>query len=191
MNMTNDKPFGKARDRLHGRKTLKVNNFLDEFEKDEIKKRVDIVDLFHHFGVKLTKKGKSYMTKCPWHNDTNPSLSVDRGKGVYNCFGCGESGDIFDLTEKMKGLDFKGALKYLKYFQGSPLSKAIVESSTGRRNGNGKESAEDKEANSSPLTASRAAHQLEEKQDNNDAARDAEPGSSTGENVTLHTRADY
>ena len=58
-------------DRLKGRKTLKVGNFLDEFEKDDIKRDVDIVKLFHHFGVELTKKGKSHLGKCPWHEDTN------------------------------------------------------------------------------------------------------------------------
>lgn len=100
MNMASDKPSG--RDRLQGRKTLKVNDFLDEFEKDDIKKTVDIVDLFQSFGVQLSKKGKSYSGKCPWHNDTNPSLSVDRDRGLYNCFGCGESGDIFSLTEKIE-----------------------------------------------------------------------------------------
>ena len=103
-----------ATDRLQGRKTLKVGNFLDEFEKDDVKKKVDIVTLFESFGVKLAKKGKSHVGKCPWHDDANPSLSVDRAKSVYNCFGCGESGDIFTLTEKMKGFDFKEALSYLK-----------------------------------------------------------------------------
>jgi len=118
MNMGPDKPSGK--DRLQGRKTLKVNDFLDEFEKDDIKKKVDIVDLFQSFGIELTKKGKSYSGKCLWHNDTNPSLSVDREKGLYNCFGCGESGDIFSLTEKMKGCGFKESLAYLKSFAAVP-----------------------------------------------------------------------
>ena len=94
-----------ARDRLVGRKTLKVEGVLEEFEKDEIKHRVDIVALFESFGIKLARKGKGYSGLCPWHNDHEPSLSVDRDKGLYHCFGCGESGDVVDLVEKMKGLD--------------------------------------------------------------------------------------
>ena len=58
------------------------------------------------------------MGLCPWHEDHTPSLSVDREKGLYNCFGCGEAGDAFDLVEKMKGYDFKEALVYLKNFKG-------------------------------------------------------------------------
>ena len=72
--------------------------------------------LFQEFGVKLHKKGKSWMGVCPWHEDKTPSLSVDREKGLYNCFGCGESGDAFDLVEKMKGYNFKDALNYLKSY---------------------------------------------------------------------------
>ncbi|MGA2142939.1 MAG: CHC2 zinc finger domain-containing protein, partial [Brevinematales bacterium] len=105
-------------DKLQGRKTLKVAGFLEEFEKDDIKKKVDIIDLFASFNVKLEKKGKSFMGLCPWHEDRTPSLSVDREKGLYNCFGCGEAGDAFDLVEKMKGYDFKEALAYLKNFKG-------------------------------------------------------------------------
>jgi DNA primase len=101
-------------DKLSGKRTLNVSSFLDEFEKDRIKEKVDIVALFSSFGVELKKKGKSYMGECPWHEDSNPSLSVDRVKGLYNCFGCGESGDAFTLVEKMKGVDFKGSLEYLK-----------------------------------------------------------------------------
>lgn len=103
-----------ATDRLSGRKTLKVDGFLEEFEKDEIKSKVDIVLLFSHFGVKLTPKGKGFTGKCPWHDDKDPSLSIDREKGLYHCFGCGESGDVFDLVEKVKGIGFREALEYLK-----------------------------------------------------------------------------
>ena len=52
----------------------------------------------------------------PLAQDKEPSLSVDREKGLYHCFGCGESGDAFALVEKMKGVGFRDALKYLKSF---------------------------------------------------------------------------
>ena len=109
-------------DRLGGVKTLKVSGFLDEFEKDEIKKSIDIVSLFTSFGVGLEQKGNSHIGNCPFHEDKTPSLSVDRGKGLFNCFGCGESGDVFNLVQKMEGLDFKGSLKYLKEYDGSSIS---------------------------------------------------------------------
>jgi len=186
MNMTADKFSGKAQDRLHGRKTLKVTNFLDEFEKDDVKKYVDIVELFHHFGVALTKKGKSYMAQCPWHKDANPSLSVDREKGVYNCFGCGESGDIFTLTEKMRGCDFKGALTFLKEWKGRTVSTSAADD----RNGTDSGTAENEESISPSLTASRAAHQVDNAQ-GKDAAGDAAPESPKADGLTLTAVADH
>jgi DNA primase catalytic core len=105
-------------DKLGGRKTLAVAGFLEEFEKDEIKGRVDIVALLDSFGVKLAPKGKGFVGRCPWHEDREPSLSVDREKGLYHCFGCGESGDVVSLVEKVRGVGFKEALEYLKAHTG-------------------------------------------------------------------------
>ncbi len=103
------------KDKLGGKKTLQVAGFLEEFEKDDIKKSVDIIELFAYFNVKLSKVGKNFKGLCPWHNDSKTaSLSVDKEKGLYNCFGCGEAGDTFDLVEKMKGFDFKESLKFLQ-----------------------------------------------------------------------------
>ena len=62
----------KGADRLGGVKTLSVTGFLDEFEKDDVKRNVDIVTLFESFGVKLTRQGKSYMGLCPFHDDKTP-----------------------------------------------------------------------------------------------------------------------
>jgi 5S rRNA maturation endonuclease (ribonuclease M5) len=118
-----------AKDRLFGKKTLHIGGFLDEFEKDDIKRKVDIVRLFEHFGVRLVKKGKSYTGICPWHDDKTPSLSVDKEKGLYNCFGCGESGDHFSLVMKMKGVEFKQALTFLKGMAGKvniPPSRSVA-----------------------------------------------------------------
>jgi DNA primase len=125
MNMRNpDKPDSKPtkpkKSRL-GKLTLQKDIF-DTALKDNLKSTVDIVALFSHFGVQLTKKGKSYVGLCPWHDDSTPSLSVDKTKGLYNCFGCGESGDIFTLVEKMKGCTFLEAMEFLQQQNGLSFS---------------------------------------------------------------------
>ena len=115
--------------RLKGRSPLaKGAGFLEEFAKDEVKAKVDIIVLMESFGIQLEKKGSSWMGLCPFHEDKNPSLSVDRSKGLYNCFGCGEGGDVFDLVIKTRGLDFPEALKFLKGFTGSPVSSISTKS---------------------------------------------------------------
>ncbi len=44
-------------------------------------------------------KRKDIMIICPFHDDKNPSLSVDLDQGVYHCFGCGASGCRQQKTE--------------------------------------------------------------------------------------------
>jgi len=43
------------------------------------------------------KRGASIVIPCPWHHETNPSLSVHVGHkivpGSFHCFGCGEKGN--------------------------------------------------------------------------------------------------
>jgi len=118
--------------KLKGRQTLAVDGFLEELEKDELKKKTDLVALFESFGVSLTKKGSSYMGRCPFHDDRNPSLSVDPVKGLYHCFGCGESGDAIELVKKLKSLSFREAVSYLKaeasmlHVSSRPLSESVI-----------------------------------------------------------------
>jgi len=54
---------------------------------------VGIIDLIENLGVKLKKVGKEYVGLCPFHDDHSPSLSVNRKRGLWHCFGCGRGGD--------------------------------------------------------------------------------------------------
>ena len=57
---------------------------------------------------------REYLCRCPFHDDRNPSFSVNLEEGVYYCFGCREKGDIIHLYAKMNDLDDKEALMELK-----------------------------------------------------------------------------
>lgn len=120
-----------SKKKLCGKKTLKVNSFLNEFEKDEIKRRVDIVKLLESYGVKLTKKGKNYIGLCPFHNDKEPSLSVMREQGLCNCFSSActfEGGDQFNVVQAFEKCDFKEALSILKKWCGNGSSHGSTHS---------------------------------------------------------------
>src|SRR5258708_24222889 len=79
---------------------------------DEIKSRVDIVDLVTESGVKLHKTGKNYTGFCPFHaNKKTPAFVVWPDSGTWRCFGeCNEGGDIFKFVMKKEGIDFREAL---------------------------------------------------------------------------------
>jgi len=89
---------------------------------EEIKQRIDIVDLISSY-VELKKAGANHKALCPFHSEKTPSFMVSQDKGIYKCFGCGESGDIFTFIEKMEGVDFPEALKILAERAGVKLER--------------------------------------------------------------------
>src|SRR5215216_7523911 len=82
---------------------------------DEIKARIDIVDLVSEAGVKLRHAGKNYTGFCPFHdNKKTPAFVVWPDSGTWRCFGqCNEGGDIFKFVMKRGNIDFKEALDQL------------------------------------------------------------------------------
>ncbi|MBQ3297728.1 MAG: DNA primase [Bacilli bacterium] len=79
---------------------------------NEIRSKVDIVDIIGE-RIPLVAKGKNFFGVCPFHDDTNPSMSVSREKQIYTCFSCHATGNVFTFLMNYEHIDFKEALKYL------------------------------------------------------------------------------
>lgn len=79
---------------------------------NEIREKIDIVDLIGEY-VPLVQKGRNFFGVCPFHNDTNPSMSVSREKQIYKCFSCGASGNIFTFVRDYEHIDMKDVLEIL------------------------------------------------------------------------------
>ena len=79
---------------------------------EEVRARADIVQVIGEI-VPLKKSGKDYKACCPFHDEKTPSFYVVPAKGFYNCFGCGESGDVFAFVMKRLGLSFVDAVKHV------------------------------------------------------------------------------
>ncbi len=96
---------------------------------DEIKARIDIVDLVSEAGVKLRHAGKNYTGFCPFHdNKHTPAFVVWPESGTWRCFGqCNEGGDIFKFVMKREGIDFKEALAKLADRAGVKLESFVAE----------------------------------------------------------------
>ena len=79
---------------------------------NDIRNKINIVDLIGEY-VPLTKKGQYYWGKCPFHNDNNPSMSVDQNRQIYRCWSCHNSGNVFNFYEQIENITFAEALKRL------------------------------------------------------------------------------
>ncbi|KZX75865.1 hypothetical protein A3715_13955 [Oleiphilus sp. HI0009] len=69
-------------------------------------------------GYDLKKSNNKLKMLCPFHDDHNPSMSIDDKTNRFVCWSCGEKGDIFDFVMKINGDDFFHATKALKEFYG-------------------------------------------------------------------------
>jgi DNA primase len=78
---------------------------------DEVKARVSMKDVLAHYGLmqaaveKPTKRGIEIRLRCPFHDDSTPSLSIHAETGKFHCFGCNaKGGDIFDFVIAKEGI---------------------------------------------------------------------------------------
>lgn len=83
---------------------------------DEINNKTDIVALISSY-VKLERRGKNYFGLCPFHDDTDPSMSVNPEKNIFKCFSCGVGGGPIKFYQEINHTTFFEAVRAL----GEPL----------------------------------------------------------------------
>jgi DNA primase catalytic core len=89
-------------------------------ELQALKAGVDLVALFESYDVPVKKVGRGVKALCPFHSEATPSCSIDRKKGVYHCFGCGESGDHLTFLQRHAKRSFPEAVAELRQLAGQP-----------------------------------------------------------------------
>ncbi len=92
---------------------------------NEIRNKVDIVDVIGE-RIPLVKKGRNFFGVCPFHDDTNPSMSVSREKQIFRCFSCGTSGNVFTFLMNYEHKEFKEVLQELGSQVGISVSNIKV-----------------------------------------------------------------
>lgn len=79
----------------------------------EIKSRLDIVDILQEYITLKPAGTHNFKALCPFHNEKTPSFMVSRDKQIWHCFGCGKGGDIFSFVQEYEGMDFPETLRHL------------------------------------------------------------------------------
>jgi DNA primase len=84
----------------------------DRSQIDQVRERTDLVAIVRET-VKLQQRGRSWTGLCPFHQEKSPSFSVNPERGLFYCFGCKASGDVFKFVELTEGLSFRETLEKL------------------------------------------------------------------------------
>ena len=63
-------------------------------------------------GGLLKKVGYEFVTQCPWHEDSNPSLTISDRKGFCFCHVCREGGDAIDYIQKKRNFTWREACEH-------------------------------------------------------------------------------
>src|SRR2546421_9849576 len=78
---------------------------------EEVKSQVSMKDVLAHYALmqgtveKPSKHGPELRLRCPFHEDSTPSLSINAETGKFHCFGChAKGGDIFDFVVTKEGI---------------------------------------------------------------------------------------
>lgn len=77
---------------------------------EDILKHADIVKVVGSY-LNLVKQGKNYKAICPFHDDTNPSLTISPEKQFFKCFVCGTGGNAFNFVQKFEHVSFPDAIR--------------------------------------------------------------------------------
>lgn len=96
--LTNAKDKGKD-------ETMNSNKFSELVEL--IRDRIDIVEVI---GSRIELNNQN-MAICPFHDDHNPSFSVNAEEQYFNCFGCEAGGDVFKFLELYEKKSFLEVLR--------------------------------------------------------------------------------
>ena len=91
---------------------------------DDIKERLDIVDVVSQYVPPLQKAGRNYKAPCPFHTERTPSFVVFPDRQSWRCFGaCATGGDVISFVMRMEKQDFSETLRLLAGRAGINMSQ--------------------------------------------------------------------
>jgi len=87
-----------------------------------VKEASDIVDVVGSYVTLLPARDK-FKGLCPFHDDHNPSMTVDPRWQNFRCWSCQKSGDVISFIQEIERVDFREALELLARRAGITLEK--------------------------------------------------------------------
>ena len=93
---------------------------------NEIRQSVDIVDVIGNY-LSLQKKGRNYVSLCPFHDDSHPSMSISPERQIYMCFVCHNGGNVFTFLKNYLKIPYIEAVKMVASMGNVDISEYNLE----------------------------------------------------------------
>ena len=81
---------------------------MDKFQLQKLRD-LPIEGVAERLGLRVCR----HKSLCPFHDDHHASLSFSVSRNTFRCWACGESGNTISLAEKMLGVSFLEACRWL------------------------------------------------------------------------------
>jgi hypothetical protein len=92
-----------------------------------LENKPDLIETIVTEGILLRKQGRNFLGLCPFHEERNPSFTVNPKHQTFYCYGCGAHGDVISFVMQYKSFTFKEALVYLHINDGGSQTFDPVE----------------------------------------------------------------
>lgn len=84
-------------------------NMLNAETIQVIKSKVRIVDVISDY-ISLKRRGDTFIAHCPFHNEKEPTFTVQPEKNIFYCFGCQRGGDAVEFLMHIEHCSQEDAL---------------------------------------------------------------------------------
>lgn len=74
---------------------------------------IDYLGLVHELNLKGSLRGEEYRARCPLHDDSTPSFSINTKSGAWICFSKCGSGSFIELVEQVLSCSYQEAREWV------------------------------------------------------------------------------
>ena len=92
---------------------------------DQINTANDIVEVVSGY-FPLKRAGAVWKALCPFHQEKTPSFTVNPGRQIFKCFGCGAGGGPIRFVMQYENLDFISAARKLAERAGIRIEEGML-----------------------------------------------------------------
>ncbi|AHI53069.1 DNA primase [Spiroplasma culicicola] len=85
---------------------------INQSQIDGLLNKVSIVDVIGKY-IDIQKKGRNYLSVCPFHDDSDPSMHISPDKRIFKCFVCGTGGNVITFVQEFNNVTFFKAVSLI------------------------------------------------------------------------------